>query len=118
MRWTDIVATPLFTVVLLLASNMFMTVAWYGHLRHREYSLGFAILVSWMIALPEYALHVPANRYAYGHFSGFQLKILQEAVTLIVFTGFAYFYLGESIRWNYAVAFLFLLCAVAAAFWK
>lgn len=118
MRWTELVATPLFTVVLLFASNMFMTVAWYGHLKHREYSLGFAIFVSWMIALPEYALHVPANRYGYGNFTGFQLKIMQEAITLIVFTAFAYFYLGETIRWNYAIAFLFLIGAVVAAFWK
>jgi uncharacterized protein (DUF486 family) len=118
MRWTDIVATPLFTVVLLIASNIFMTVAWYGHLKHREYSLGFAIFISWMIALPEYALHVPANRYGYEIFTGFQLKIMQEAITLVVFTAFAYWYLGEALRWNYVVAFVFLLCAVAAAFWK
>ena len=118
MRWTDLVAHPLSTIVLLFGSNIFMTVAWYGHLKHRDFSLGFAILVSWMIALPEYCLQVPANRYGYGHFTAFQLKVMQEAITLVVFTGFAYWYLGEALRWNYAIAFLFLVGAVVAAFWK
>ncbi|MDX2177984.1 MAG: DMT family protein [Bryobacteraceae bacterium] len=106
------------TVALLFVSNVFMTAAWYGHLRHREQALWLAILVSWLIALPEYCLQVPANRYGYGAFSAFQLKIVQEAITLVVFTGFAWWYLGESIRWNYLVSFALLMGAVAAAFWK
>jgi uncharacterized protein (DUF486 family) len=76
-----------------------------------------AVLVSWLIALGEYCFMVPANRLGYGRFSGYQLKILQESITLVVFAVFAYFYLGESIKWNYAVAFLLILAAVAFAFW-
>src|SRR6476620_2474892 len=105
------------TVVLLLISNTFMTVAWYGHLKYRSAPIVAAILVSWLIALGEYCLQVPANRIGYGQFTAYQLKIIQEAITLIVFAGFAAWYLGESIRWNHALAFLFILCAVAAAFW-
>jgi uncharacterized protein (DUF486 family) len=107
-----------FPIVLLVGSNMFMTAAWYGHLKHREYPLWGAILISWLIALPEYCLQVPANRFGYGNFSAFQLKIIQEVITLVVFTAFAYWYLEEPFRWNYAVAFVFLVGAVAAAFWK
>jgi uncharacterized protein (DUF486 family) len=109
---------PFPTIALLLASNVFMTAAWYGHLKHRQYPLWIAVLVSWLIALPEYSLQVPANRFGYGQLSGFQLKIIQEVITLVVFVAFASWYLGESLRWNYIVAFLFLIGAVAAAFWK
>jgi uncharacterized protein len=105
------------TVLLLFISNTFMTIAWYGHLRHRDAPLVEAIAVSWFIALFEYVFQVPANRIGYGQFTAYQLKIIQEAITLIVFAGFAAWYLGESIRWNHALAFLFILCAVAAAFW-
>ena len=75
------------------------------------------IVVSWLIAFVEYAFQVPANRIGYGEFTGYQLKILQEVITLIVFAAFARVYLGEHIRWNYAIAFAFMVCAVAAAFW-
>lgn len=95
-----------------------MTAAWYGHLKHRNHSLLIAILVSWLIALPEYCLQVPANRIGYGYLTGFQLKIIQEVISLIVFCGFAYWYLGEPLRLNYVVAFLFLVGAVVAAFWQ
>jgi uncharacterized protein (DUF486 family) len=105
------------TVLLLLASNTFMTFAWYFHLREKSWSMVQAILFSWLIALGEYCLQVPANRLGYGRFSGYQLKIIQECVTLVIFVGFAYFYLGESMRWNYAVSFLLLFAAVAVAFW-
>jgi uncharacterized protein (DUF486 family) len=118
MMNTQLLQTPLFTIILLVASNLFMTTAWYGHLKHREYPLWMAILVSWLIALPEYALQVPANRFGYGRFTGFQLKIMQEAITLVVFAAFAYWYLGEPLKWNYALAFLLLVGAVAAAFWQ
>ncbi len=105
------------TVLLLIASNVFMTFAWYGHLKHRQAPLWMAIIVSWLIALGEYCLQVPANRLGYGRFSGFQLKLIQEIITLVVFVAFAYLYLGEKLRWNYAAAFLCLLAAVAFAFW-
>ena len=74
------------------------------------------ILVSWLIAFFEYCLQVPANRMGYGEFTGFQLKVIQEVITLLVFVVFAYFYLGEAVRWNYAVSFLFLVGAVYFAF--
>jgi uncharacterized protein (DUF486 family) len=105
------------TIVLLVFSNIFMTVAWYWHLKYRTTPILAAIAVSWMIALPEYCFQVPANRFGYGEFTAFQLKIIQEVITLIVFTVFAYFYLGEGIKWNYAVSFGFLLGAVLFAFW-
>jgi uncharacterized protein (DUF486 family) len=106
------------TVILLLISNTFMTFAWYGHLRHRKAPLLLAILVSWLIALGEYCFQVPANRLGYGQFSGYQLKIIQEVITLVVFVIFAYWYLDEPLKWNYAVAFVFLAAAVGFAFWR
>jgi hypothetical protein len=105
------------TVLLLFISNTFMTFAWYGHLKHRNAPLVAAILVSWLIALGEYCFQVPANRIGYGEFTGYQLKIIQEAITLIVFVAFAWLYLGERLRWNYAVAGVLLAGSVTAAFW-
>jgi uncharacterized protein (DUF486 family) len=105
------------TVLLLIVSNTFMTFAWYGHLKYRSAPLIGAIVVSWLIAFGEYCFQVPANRLGYGQFSGYQLKVIQEVVTLIVFAVFAYLYLGEPLRWNYAVAFVFILLAVVATFW-
>jgi uncharacterized protein (DUF486 family) len=105
------------TVLLLCISNTFMTYAWYGHLKHRQTSMISAILVSWTIALGEYCFQVPANRLGYGQFTGYQLKIIQEAITLVVFVIFAWFYLGEALRWNYALSFLCLAAAVLFAFW-
>lgn len=105
------------TFLLLLLSNVFMTFAWYGHLKYGHgWPLWQAILVSWGIALFEYCLAVPANRLGYGEFSGFQLKILQEVVTLTVFVAFAVFFLKEKFAWNYVVAFLFLGGAAFFAF--
>jgi uncharacterized protein (DUF486 family) len=102
------------TVLLLLCSNVFMTFAWYGHLKYgHAWPLWKAILVSWAIALFEYCLAVPANRLGYGHFPGFQLKIVQEVVTIVVFVIFAFTYLKERLAWNYLVA---LACLAAAAF--
>ncbi len=103
-------------ILLLVLSNVFMTFAWYGHLKYRSKPLLLAILASWLIALPEYCLQVPANRMGYGRLTGFQLKILQEIITLCVFIVFAWFYLGEGFRWNYAVSFLLILAAVWFAF--
>ena len=105
------------TVLLLIVSNVFMTFAWYGHLKHRSAPLLEAIVVSWLIAFGEYCFQVPANRIGYGHFTGYQLKIVQESVTLTVFVVFAYFYLDEPIRWNYAASFLCIFAAVMFAFW-
>ena len=106
------------TVLLLICSNIFMTFAWYGHLRYRQTTtLPLAIVASWGIAFFEYCFQVPANRIGYGEFTGFQLKIIQEVVTLTVFTVFAYFYLREEIRWNQAVSFAFLVGAVLFGFW-
>ena len=105
------------TILLLTFSNIFMTFAWYGHLKYgHAWPLWKAILVSWSIALIEYCLAVPANRLGYVHFSGFQLKIIQEVVTLVVFTGFAILFLKEKLEWNYLVAFVFLALAAFLAF--
>lgn len=102
------------TVLLLTCSNIFMTIAWYGHLRFRTSALWVAILASWLIALPEYALQVPANRFGYlsSGLSGYQLKILQEAVTLVVFMVFAWLALGETPGWRQGVAFGLVVLAV------
>jgi uncharacterized protein len=105
------------TVLLLVSSNVFMTFAWYGHLKYgHDWPLWKAILVSWGIALFEYCLAVPANRLGYAHFSGFQLKIIQEVVTLAVFIIFALTFLKEKLAWNYLVAFAFLAVAAFFAF--
>jgi hypothetical protein len=94
-----------------------MTFAWYGHLRYRSTPISWAVVVSWLIAFGEYCFQVPANRIGYGEFSGYQLKIIQESITLVVFAGFAYIYLGESFRWNYIASFGCILGAVIFAFW-
>ena len=104
------------TIFLLLGSNLFMTAAWYGHLKYRGVALWKVILISWGIAFFEYCLQVPANRLGYGQFSAFQLKIIQEVITLVVFLGFATLWLGERLRWNYGVAMALILAAVYFAF--
>lgn len=104
------------TVGLLLASNVFMTAAWYGHLRFKGVALWKVVLVSWCIAFFEYCLQVPANRWGHGQFSAYQLKLMQEIITLIVFVGFSALWLGEAPRWNHLVAFAFVLAAVGFAF--
>lgn len=93
-----------------------MTAAWYGHLKYRGVALWKVILISWGIAFFEYCLQVPANRLGYGQFSAFQLKIIQEVITLAVFIGFATLWLGERVRWNYGVALALILAAVYFAF--
>ncbi len=105
--------TTLKVILLLVASNTFMTIAWYGHLKYKHVALITTILVSWLIALPEYALQVPANRIGYGHFTATQLKIIQEVISLSVFAVFAFIYLKESPTWRTAVAFLLIVGAVA-----
>ena len=105
------------TILMLFCSNVFMTFAWYGHLKYgHAWPLWKAILVSWGIALFEYCLAVPANRFGYAHFSGYQLKIIQEVITIIVFIVFATTFLKEKLAWNYLVAFIFLGVAAFFAF--
>ena len=105
------------TILLLVLSNVFMTFAWYGHLKYgHDWPIWKAILVSWAIALLEYCLAVPANRLGYEKFSGFQLKILQEIVTVTVFTVFGITFLKEKLAWNYIVALAFLCLAAFFAF--
>ena len=107
------------TILLLTASNVFMTFAWYGNLKKTEIPLWKAILISWGIAFFEYCLMVPANRFGYNNgISGFQLKITQEVITLVVFALFAVFYLKEPFHWKYLVSFAFLLGAVYFMFKK
>src|SRR5271155_5358261 len=94
------------TILLLIASNTFMTCAWYGHLKYlHNRSLWIVILIAWGIAFFEYCFQVPANRIGYKVLDGYQLKILQEIITLVVFVIFAKFVLGENLRWNYMVSF-------------
>jgi uncharacterized protein len=105
------------TILLLVASNLFMTFAWYGHLKFLHHlPLWSVVLISWGIAFFEYCLMVPANRFGYGTFTGYQLKIMQEVITLVVFAVFAALVLKEKLAWNYLVSFLFLVGAVWFAF--
>jgi uncharacterized protein (DUF486 family) len=100
------------TIVLLTISNIFMTFAWYGHLKHKESPLAIAIFVSWLIAFAEYCFQVPANRWGSAQFSPVQLKVIQEIITLVVFSVFAVWYLDAKLGWNHAAAFLLIVCAV------
>ena len=100
-----------------MLSNIFMTAAWYGHLRFRGVALWKVVLASWGIAFFEYCLQVPANRWGYGQFTAYQLKIIQEVITLVVFVGFMFFYFKTLPAWNHIVSFLCVLAAVAFAFW-
>jgi uncharacterized protein (DUF486 family) len=101
---------------LLVASNLFMTIAWYGHLKYKSKPLLIVILASWGIAFFEYCLQVPANRWGNAVYSATQLKILQEIITLVVFCIFAVLYLGERLKWNHLAAFICILGAVMFTF--
>ncbi len=101
-------------ILMLLASNVFMTFAWYGHLKHKGAAIWLVIAVSWMIALPEYMLAVPANRIGSAVWSTAQLKTMQEVITLVVFVAFSVFYLHEPIKWTTLVGFA--LIAAGAGF--
>lgn len=103
---------------LLLCSNLFMTAAWYGHLKSRTVSLPVAIFGSWGIALFEYMLQVPANRIGHRVLSAYQLKVMQEAITLVVFVGFSWLWLGERLTPRYALSFTLIFAAVLIAFKK
>jgi len=105
------------TILLLCASNLFMTFAWYGHLKYfHDKPLWVTVLISWGIAFFEYCLMVPANRLGYGKFTGYDLKIIQEVITLAVFVVFAWLVLGEKLKWNYALSLVCLAMAVYFAF--
>ena len=107
----------MWTIALLCVSNIFMTFAWYGHLKFKEQPLILVIVVSWLIALPEYCFQVPANRIGSAMFTTAQLKTIQEVITLVVFCIFSVLYLGEPLKWNYLVGFLFLIGAVFFVFY-
>jgi uncharacterized protein (DUF486 family) len=101
------------TIILLTISNIFMTFAWYGHLKYKTSPLWIAILASWGIAFAEYCFQVPANRIGHGRFTAAQLKTIQEVITLVVFCAFSVLYLKEELRWNYLAGFA---CIIAATF--
>lgn len=107
---------PIFTIAMLVMSNIFMTTAWYWHLKYKSMALPLVILISWGMALFEYCFQVPANRYGYGYFSAVQLKVIQEVITLLVFVGFSTLYLGTHIKWNHVVGFALLVAAVFVIF--
>ncbi len=112
----ELTQTRWFPIVLLCGSNVFMTFAWYGHLKFKSKPLLSVILASWGLAFFEYILQVPANRWGSANYSATQLKIIQEIITPTVFCGFAMLYLGEKIRWNHYAAFVCVLAAVAFTF--
>ena len=105
-------------IALLVVSNIFMTFAWYGHLRFRSSALWKVIVISWLIAFFEYCFQVPANRIGSYQFSTAQLKTIQEVITLVVFCGFSVFYLKEELKWNYLVGFGLMIGAVFFVFKK
>ena len=106
------------TIILLTISNIFMTFAWYGHLKYKNAPLLAVILISWSIAFFEYCFQVPANRIGHGLFTAAQLKTIQEVITLVVFCAFSVFYLKEELRWNYLVGFGLIVAAVFFIFKK
>ena len=105
-------------IILLIISNVFMTFAWYGHLRYKNTALWTVIIVSWLIAFLEYCFQVPANRLGNEVYNVVQLKTIQEVITLSVFSIFSVLYLKEHFRWNYLVGFIFIVLAVFFIFKK
>ncbi len=105
-------------IVFLVISNIFMTFAWYGHLKFKHEALWKVIIISWLIAFVEYCFQVPANRWGSSQFTTPQLKVIQEVITLVVFSVFSVLYLKEQFRWNYAVAFALMVAAVFFVFKK
>ena len=106
------------TIILLTISNIFMTIAWYGHLKFKSKPLSIVILVSWLIAFVEYCFQVPANRIGHYQFTAAQLKTIQEVITLVVFSVFSVVYLKEELKWNYLVGFAMIIVAVFFIFKK
>ncbi|MCF8474902.1 MAG: DMT family protein [Emcibacter sp.] len=109
---------PFMTIGLLILSNIFMTFAWYGHLKFKASSLIIVILLSWGIALFEYCFQVPANRIGHGYFSAAELKTIQEVITLLVFAIFSIYYLGEPLNWNHFVGFFLIMAGAFFVFHK
>ena len=105
-------------IILLTISNIFMTFAWYGHLKFKSTALWVVVLVSWGIAFFEYCFQVPANRIGHEFYNAVHLKTIQEVITLIVFCFFSVLYLKEEFKWNYLVGFLFIVLAVFFIFKK
>jgi len=106
------------TIILLVISNIFMTFAWYGHLKYKNSPLWIVVLISWLIAFFEYCFQVPANRIGHGQFSAAQLKTIQEIITLVIFSLFSVLYLKEEFRWNYLVGFALIIVAAFFMFKK
>ncbi len=104
------------TVILLIVSNIFMTIAWYGHLKYQGKPLVLMILLSWSVALFEYIFQVPANRIGAQTFTVTQLKIMQECITLVVFTVIAYLFFGQTLKWNNVVSYALIVGAVYFSF--
>lgn len=105
-------------IVLLIGSNLFMTVAWYGHLKFKESPLLLVILASWAIAFVEYCLAVPANRIGHAVYSAAELKTMQEVITLVMFAGFSVWVLGEPLTWKHAIGFALIANGAAVIFYK
>lgn len=105
-------------IAMLLASNVFMTIAWYGHLKYKAAPLFIVIVSSWLVALLEYCLAVPANRWGSAVYTTAQLKTIQEVITLLVFAGFSWLVLGEKLGWNHAVGFGFIIVGAWFIFQK
>ena len=112
------ISPTLLPVLMLFASNVFMTFAWYGHLKYKDHSLVLVILASWGIAFFEYWLAVPANRWGSAVYSAAQLKTMQEVITLLVFAGFSVTYLRESLGWNHLVGFSLISAGAFFVFYK
>jgi hypothetical protein len=110
------ISPSIWPIALLVVSNVFMTFAWYGHLRFKDKPLFLVIAVSWAIAFFEYCFQVPANRLGHGTYSAAELKTIQEVITLVVFAGFSAWWLGESLRWNHLVGFALLVAAAGFVF--
>ena len=110
------IPVPVATVGLLVLSNVFMTFAWYGHLKHKSMALPLVIFISWCIAFFEYVLQVPANRIGYGYFNAAELKTIQEVISLMVFSLFSVFYLHETLRWNHVLGFALIVLAAYVIF--
>ena len=107
---------PVVTIGLLLCSNLFMTLAWYGHLKYPSAPLVRVIIISWGIAFFEYCLQVPANRAGFGYFNAAELKTIQEVLSLSVFMGFSVLYLHEPLKWNYVLGFALIVLAAFVIF--
>ena len=108
----------LMPIILLIGSNIFMTFAWYGHLKYKASPIWIVIAVSWGIAFFEYCLQVPANRMGSNVYSAPQLKGMQDIITLVVFAGFSIWYLGDEIKWNHVAGFVLIVAAAVLIFWE